>query len=211
MDGANGAPEGAQREYRRRLPCATAARCPNRVAGRAARRIVGGLEAVDVEQQQCATGGRPDRHLQRLARAVAEEAALGQAGRGPGPTSNRKRVIGYKRWPGSLAAPLPSGGVPPRISIMTQRSIASSALASVLALALGQAHAAAAADGKTKEKCFGVARAGQNDCANASGSHSCAGQTKVDNAADDWKYVAKGTCKTMGGKTAEDAKAAAGK
>ena len=88
---------------------------------------------------------------------------------------------------------------------MTQRFIASSALASVLALALGHAQAAAE-DGKTKEKCFGVVKAGQNDCSNASGSHSCAGQAKVDNAADDWKYVPKGTCKTMGGKTGEAAK-----
>lgn len=92
---------------------------------------------------------------------------------------------------------------------MTQRSIASSALASMLALALGQAHAAD--DHTPKEKCFGIAKAGQNDCSNASGSHSCAGQAKVDKASDDWIYVAKGTCKTMGGTTAEDAKAASGK
>jgi uncharacterized membrane protein len=92
---------------------------------------------------------------------------------------------------------------------MTQRTIAASALASILALALGQAHAAA--DAKDKEKCFGVAKAGQNDCSSPSGTHSCAGQAKVDNAADDWKYVAKGTCKTLGGKTADEQKAASGK
>lgn len=84
---------------------------------------------------------------------------------------------------------------------MNKRVIASSTLASVLALALGQAQAA---DAKPpQEKCFGVAKAGDNDCATASGSHSCAGQAKADNAADDWKYVAKGTCEKMGGKTAE--------
>jgi uncharacterized membrane protein len=87
---------------------------------------------------------------------------------------------------------------------MNNRLIASSALASVLALGfLGQAQAA---DEKAKEKCFGIAKAGQNDCANVSGTHSCAGQSKVDNGADEWKYVAKGTCKSMGGKTAEEAK-----
>jgi uncharacterized membrane protein len=87
---------------------------------------------------------------------------------------------------------------------MNNRLIASSALASVLALGLlGQAHAA---DEKAKEKCFGIAKAGQNDCANTSGTHSCAGQSKVDNGADEWKYVAKGTCKSLGGKTAEEAK-----
>ena len=92
---------------------------------------------------------------------------------------------------------------------MNKRLIASSTLASVLALALGQAQAAT--DAKAQEKCFGVAKAGQNDCSTASGSHSCAGQAKADNAADDWKYVAKGTCKSLGGKTAEDMKAPAAK
>ena len=87
---------------------------------------------------------------------------------------------------------------------MNQRLIVSSALASVLALGLaGQA----AAQAKEKEKCFGIAKAGQNDCANLSGSHSCAGQNKTDNGADEWRYVAKGTCNKMGGKTAEEVQA----
>ncbi|MED5621319.1 BufA1 family periplasmic bufferin-type metallophore [Ideonella sp. BN130291] len=88
---------------------------------------------------------------------------------------------------------------------MNQRLIVSSALAS--ALALGLLNTAAAADEKGKEKCYGIAKAGQNDCANLSGTHSCAGQTKADMDANDWKYVAKGTCKTMNGLTAEEAKA----
>ena len=82
-----------------------------------------------------------------------------------------------------------------------QRLIVSSALASVLALGLiGQV----AAQEKGKEKCFGITKAGQNDCANLSGSHSCAGQSKADNDAADWKYVAKGTCKDMKGLSAEE-------
>jgi len=86
---------------------------------------------------------------------------------------------------------------------MNPHHIVSSALASVLALGLaGQA----AAQDKPKEKCFGIAKAGQNDCANLSGTHSCAGQSKVDMGADEWKYVAKGTCKDMKGMTAEEAK-----
>jgi uncharacterized membrane protein len=60
---------------------------------------------------------------------------------------------------------------------------------------------------KDKEKCYGIAKAGQNDCANLSGTHSCAGQSKVDNDAGEWKYVAAGTCKDMKGMTAEEAKA----
>lgn len=92
---------------------------------------------------------------------------------------------------------------------MNQRLIATSALASVLAM--GLLSTASAADDKAKEKCFGIAKAGQNDCANLSGTHSCAGQNKVDNGADEWKYVAKGTCAKLGGKSAEEAKAAAKK
>jgi uncharacterized membrane protein len=86
---------------------------------------------------------------------------------------------------------------------MNQRLIASSALASILALGL-VGNAAAQEGGK--EKCYGVAKAGQNDCANLSGSHSCAGQSKADNDAGEWKYVAKGTCASMGGLSAADAK-----
>jgi uncharacterized membrane protein len=86
---------------------------------------------------------------------------------------------------------------------MNQRLIASSALATLLALgAAGAAHAEDAG----KEKCFGIAKAGQNDCANLSGSHSCAGQSKAEKGVDEWKYVAKGTCKDMGGTTADEAK-----
>jgi uncharacterized membrane protein len=89
---------------------------------------------------------------------------------------------------------------------MNQRVIVSSALASVLALGLlGQV--SAADDTKGKEKCYGIAKAGQNDCANLSGTHSCAGQNKADNDAAEWKYVAKGTCKDMNGLSAEEAKA----
>jgi len=87
---------------------------------------------------------------------------------------------------------------------MNQRLIVSSALAS--ALALGLINTASAADASSKEKCYGVAKAGQNDCANLSGSHSCAGQTKADGDVNDWKYVAKGTCKDLKGLSAEDAK-----
>jgi uncharacterized membrane protein len=91
---------------------------------------------------------------------------------------------------------------------MNQRLILSSALATVLAMAVPTQ--AAAQDGtaeKGKEKCFGVAKAGQNDCANLSGSHSCAGMAKADGDAGEWKYVAKGTCKDLKGLTQAEAKA----
>ena len=91
---------------------------------------------------------------------------------------------------------------------MNQRLIASSALASVLALGLLSGANAADEKAGSKEKCYGIAKAGQNDCANLSGTHSCAGQNKVDNGVDEWRYVAKGSCVKMGGKTADEVKQA---
>ena len=75
------------------------------------------------------------------------------------------------------------------------------------ALALGLVAPLAAQDKPAaKEKCYGIAKAGQNDCANLSGTHSCAGQSKSDMSPDDWKYVAKGTCMQMKGMTEDEAK-----
>jgi uncharacterized membrane protein len=74
--------------------------------------------------------------------------------------------------------------------------------ASLLTLTLASAPTAAA----DKEKCFGIAKAGQNDCASTTGVHSCAGQSKVDMDKSEWKYVAAGTCKTLNGLTADEAK-----
>ena len=86
---------------------------------------------------------------------------------------------------------------------MNQRHVITSALASVLAM--GLLPPAGAADATGKEKCYGIAKAGQNDCANISGSHSCAGQSKVDKGIDEWAYVKAGTCKKLGGMTADEA------
>lgn len=57
-----------------------------------------------------------------------------------------------------------------------------------------------------REKCFGVAKAGQNDCASSDGAHGCAAMAKTDNAPTEWKWVAKGTCEKLGGKTTPPAK-----
>lgn len=42
------------------------------------------------------------------------------------------------------------------------------------------------------EKCFGIAKAGKNDCQTA--NSSCAGTSRRDKQADAWIYVPKGTC-----------------
>lgn len=64
-----------------------------------------------------------------------------------------------------------------------------------LTAALAAAQPAAAQD-MSKEKCFGVAKAGKNDCAAGPGT-TCAGTSKVDYQGNAWTYVAKGTCTTM--------------
>lgn len=90
---------------------------------------------------------------------------------------------------------------------MNQRATIAAAAATLLTLTL----AAAPAVAQEKEKCFGITKAGQNDCANLSGTHSCAGQSKVSDDKVEWKYVAKGTCKQLKGLTLDEAKAAAKK
>lgn len=86
---------------------------------------------------------------------------------------------------------------------MNQRVLIASAAVSLVSLAM-VATPASAAD---KEKCFGIAKAGQNDCASIAGLHSCAGQSKVDMDKGEWKYVGKGTCKDMKGLSLDEAKA----
>ncbi|UUZ65557.1 DUF2282 domain-containing protein [Polaromonas sp. P1(28)-13] len=86
---------------------------------------------------------------------------------------------------------------------MNQHAMIAAAAASLLSTLLVATPVAA----QSKEKCYGIAQAGQNDCASFSGLHSCAGQTKASNDIADWKYVAKGTCAGMKGLTAAQAKA----
>lgn len=88
---------------------------------------------------------------------------------------------------------------------MNHTATIQAALASLLAL--GLAESAMAQTGypqMEQEKCYGVARAGQNACVNA--KHSCAGLGKVDKDPAEWMYVAKGTCENLGGKTTEPKK-----
>lgn len=72
-------------------------------------------------------------------------------------------------------------------------------LAAAASLFAVSGSAFAADDHANQDKCYGVAKAGQNDCASKTGTHACAGQSKKDNDPTDFKYVAKGTCATMGG------------
>jgi uncharacterized membrane protein len=80
--------------------------------------------------------------------------------------------------------------------------VISAAIAGLLSATSGLA---AAQDAPKKEKCFGIAKAGKNDCGTS--QHSCAGQAKGDNIPEEWKYVKSGTCEKMGGKLKKPAAA----
>ena len=59
-----------------------------------------------------------------------------------------------------------------------------------------------------EEKCFGIAKAGQNACNSNPNMHSCAGHSKVDNDPSDFIAVPQGTCLKVGGKLEPADKAA---
>lgn len=50
------------------------------------------------------------------------------------------------------------------------------------------------------ERCFGIAKAGMNDCGNA--KHHCSGGAKIDGDKTEWMYLPQGLCKRIvGGST----------
>ena len=70
------------------------------------------------------------------------------------------------------------------------------AIATSLAAALSAQFVMTANADDAKEKCFGVAMAGQNDCAAGAGT-TCAGTSKVDYQGNEFKLVPAGSCTTM--------------
>ena len=79
----------------------------------------------------------------------------------------------------------------------SSRVLIGSALAALIA-ASAIPPAGAQAKAEEREKCYGIAKAGQNDCGTA--RHTCAGKATRDNDPADWKLVPKGTCEKVGGK-----------
>ena len=83
-------------------------------------------------------------------------------------------------------------------------NISSALLASAVAgLLASAAHAApltkaevSAAMAAHKEKCYGVALKGQNDCAAGPGT-TCQGTSAVDFQGNSWKFVQGGTCTSI--------------
>ena len=99
---------------------------------------------------------------------------------------------------------------------MVSKKTVNTLLASAVALTVaGGVSSAEAGPGAGKEKCYGVVKAGHNDCGNAAKTHSCAGHAEVDGDGGEWLTLPKGVCeKLVGGSTspieaAADAEAAA--
>jgi uncharacterized membrane protein len=79
---------------------------------------------------------------------------------------------------------------------MNKQAILTTAIGGLLAL--GLAGTANAAD-HPMEKCFGIAKAGLNDCSSKKSGHSCAGQAAKNSDANDFVSVPKGTCNKIAG------------
>ena len=81
---------------------------------------------------------------------------------------------------------------------MNKKLLIGTAIATALTASL-LTSTATFAGGADMEKCYGVAKAGKNDCKAGAGT-SCAGSSTSDGQGDAWMYVAKGTCeKIVGG------------
>jgi uncharacterized membrane protein len=78
----------------------------------------------------------------------------------------------------------------------TKKALIVSAVGGLFALAQLGANAQPAPTPKfDAEKCYGVAKAGKNDC--AANGHACQGQSKAEANAKEWVYVPKGTCERI--------------
>jgi uncharacterized membrane protein len=71
-------------------------------------------------------------------------------------------------------------------------------------LALGPLTAGAAADKVAMEKCYGVIKAGKNDCQTA--TSACAGTATKDGQKDAWIYLPKGSCEKIVGASLKSGK-----
>lgn len=77
-----------------------------------------------------------------------------------------------------------------------QKSISKSGVAMALTTALALSATSGVVSANEKEKCYGVALAGENDCKAGPGT-SCAGSSTRDYQGNAWSIVAKGTCESI--------------
>ncbi len=76
-------------------------------------------------------------------------------------------------------------------------------IAGAFAVSLAGATSHAAFAATDKEKCYGIAKAGHNDCADQAKTHSCAGQAKMSGAGGDFVLLPKGACAKISGGSME--------
>lgn len=79
------------------------------------------------------------------------------------------------------------------------KSLSTGAMAGALALALAATAAQAHATSADQEKCYGVVKAGKNDCGAADNSHGCMGAATTDGSGQEWVSVPKGLCEKLVG------------
>jgi uncharacterized membrane protein len=112
-------------------------------------------------------------------------------------------------WSGVLGArPMSGRGRHPGDNVNLRRvqmNKTAISLASAMAAVIGMAAVAQAGPAPTpafkNEKCYGIAKAGKNDCQTA--ASSCAGTSKRDGQADAWIYVPAGACEKIVGGSAK--------
>ena len=79
---------------------------------------------------------------------------------------------------------------------MKKNQVISAAISGLLCVsALGVATSAQAADKPQMEKCYGVVKAGKNDC--QSSAHACAGQAKTSGSPKEFIALPKGVCERL--------------
>jgi uncharacterized membrane protein len=82
---------------------------------------------------------------------------------------------------------------------MSKKALVKAAVASVITAGLALSTQSALAKDMEMEKCYGVAKAGQNDCGGKAAGHACQGQGKVSRDPNEWLLVPKGTCDKLAG------------
>lgn len=85
----------------------------------------------------------------------------------------------------------------PKIAVAASTSAVLGAAALAASLLTTTAYAGPVAQPSGWEKCFGVAKAGKNDC--AAGAHSCAGQSTADDDKSSFVYLPRGVCERLVG------------
>lgn len=84
--------------------------------------------------------------------------------------------------------------------MQNRRLMIATALTTLASGSLVTTNATAAPVCAEQERCYGVSKAGKNDCATS--TTSCVGSAKQDNQKDAWIYVPKGTCAKLAGGSA---------